>query len=232
MTYCKNGRRAFASYDAPQKGRTGNGTNSKNCLKRYMVTIMTDNRGSRTPGDAVPRDGGPIRLAQLVWRKNAWQQVPIGPHLIVAMENWLAPIRVYDYYRAPATIREIFARTPVTQRFEANTIVQSGARGPRYIVVYNGRQRRERVWWSRAHEFGHIVLGHALTQGWHDNASKERQAGYVCGRVAVAHGCHSRASPLSDPPNCPRLRDLAGGDPQSIEGPHRRLAIALHNHEY
>lgn len=153
-----------------------------------MVTTMTENPTRiRSPRDTVSIYGSPIRLAQLVWKRNALTQFPIGPSLVVAMENWLTPVRVYDYYRAPARIREIFAETPVPQQFDANTIAQVHADGIAYIVVYNGRRKRERVWWSLAHEFGHIVLGHAV-KGWHDRTANEREADMFAAELLLPMG--------------------------------------------
>ena len=149
---------------------------------------MTENPTRiRSPRDTVSIYGSPIRLAQLVWKRNALTQFPIGPSLVVAMENWLTPVRVYDYYRAPARIREIFAETPVPQQFDANTIAQAHADGIAYIVVYNGRRKRERAWWSLAHEFGHIVLGHAV-KGWHDRTANEREADMFAAELLLPMG--------------------------------------------
>lgn len=129
-----------------------------------------------------------IRLAQLVWRQTAINEVPIGPQLISAMEHWVVPIHVYDYFEAPPKIRGIFAQTPVWEEFDANTIAGWRHGGIRYVVVYNGQKWRERVWWSLAHEFGHIILQHALSDGWHDNPVKEREADVFAAELLLPIG--------------------------------------------
>lgn len=174
------------------------------------------------PQNNVPRDGRPIRLAQIIWQKNQWLTLPVGPRIIGAMENWLVPIRVYDYYRAPHPIRQLFDQTPIAPSFEANVLVDMNSTPPHYVVVYNGQRRKERVWWSLAHEFGHVVLGHAFSKGWHNEPRKEREADMFAAELLLPLGAvrEVHSWPLDQIARCfgtsmeathNRLKDLAGG---------------------
>lgn len=129
-----------------------------------------------------------IRLAQLIWRRSAIKQLPIGPQLISAMENWLVPVRVYDYCQPRPEIREMFEPWQDWEGFDANTAVAPCPTGVRYVVVYNGAARQERAWWSLAHEFGHIVLQHALSNGWHDDPAREREANIFAAELLLPMG--------------------------------------------
>ena len=62
-----------------------------------------------------------------------WSQVPVGPRVFPAMEQWLVP-----------SIRDI----PISGGFVANTIAQMGNERLGYVVVYNGQRQQERIWWT------------------------------------------------------------------------------------
>ena len=177
---------------------------------------MTQTPTSREHPRGVPIGGRPIRLAQLVWRRNDWRKVPIGPHLIAAMERWDVAIRVFDYYRVPQHIREILGQTPATYDFDANVVADLRHATPHYIVVYNGRRRRERIWWSLAHEFGHVLLGHVFTQGWHDDPQKEREADMFAAELLLPLGA------LKEVRRWP-LEHIARGFDTSLEATRNRL---------
>lgn len=154
------------------------------------MTRMTNERGLVTPKSpyAVAPKETAIRLAHLVWKRSSIKQLPIGPQLISAMENWLVPIRVYDFWQPPPGIGAMFGELQDVEEFDANTVAAPYPTGVRYVVVYNGAIRRERVWWSLAHEFGHIVLQHARSKRWHDDPAREREANIFAAELLLPIG--------------------------------------------
>ena len=152
---------------------------------------------NQDPQNNVPRDGRPIRLAQVIWQKNQWLTLPVGPRIIAAMETWLVPITVFDYHTAPIHIKELLGGT-ASSEFDANTLADGTSSVARYIVIYNGRRRQSRIWWSLAHEFGHILLRHAYSEAWHDDPGQERQADMFAAELLMPLGAimEVRQSPV------------------------------------
>ncbi len=129
-----------------------------------------------------------IRLAHLVWRLNAMHRFPIGPQLIHAMEQWLVPVRVLEYYSAEDRVRALLPALDPDSPFDANTIAHQTSSEIRYIVIYKAHPVQERVWWSLAHEFGHIALQHAFNAAYHDNPQLEREANRFAAELLMPLG--------------------------------------------
>lgn len=133
-----------------------------------------------------------IRLAQMIWDLNAWNTVPFGPELPSAIEQWIVPVKVIDWWTLPLDQRDVtFLGGSSINDFDANTLANYDQAITHNIVIYNGRRYERRIWWSLAHEFGHIVLGHALV-GRHQNRLLEREANVFAAELlmpmgAVAH---------------------------------------------
>ncbi len=129
------------------------------------------------------------------------------------MERWNeVDIRVIDYQH----IRKILGQSPATYDFDANVVVDLHHPKLQYIVIYNGYRRRERIWWSLAHEFGHVLLRHVLSETHHDNPQNEREADMFAAELLLPLGA------VQEVRHYP-LKQIARGFDTSMEATRNRL---------
>lgn len=128
-----------------------------------------------------------IRLAHMVQRLNGWEAPPFGPRLVAAMERWLVASRVIPFNRARAILGSDCPPKP--ERYDAEVVATQGADGTlRYLVIYVSERPLTRIWWSLAHEFGHIVLGHAAEPEARDTPWRNRQAAIFAAELLMPLG--------------------------------------------
>ncbi|MBX5467977.1 MAG: ImmA/IrrE family metallo-endopeptidase [Firmicutes bacterium] len=128
-----------------------------------------------------------VRLAQMVWRRNGWEGPPFGPRLVAAMEGWPVATQVITFDRARAILGPDCPPKP--EKYDAEVVAERREDGTvRYLVIYVPERPLARIWWSLAHEFGHIVLGHAVEPAARDTPWRNRQADIFAAELLMPLG--------------------------------------------
>lgn len=148
---------------------------------------MTRDEGWVESCDREDDPGRVIRLAQQIWRRYQWPGPPVGPHLIAAMERWQVPTQVITFDRARAILGAACPQKP--QRYDAELVSTRQPDGTlRYLVIYYVQRPLTRMWWSLAHEFGHILLGHAENPPTRHVPRLDRQADMFAAELLMPLG--------------------------------------------